>query len=50
MTGAASSAIAWRDIDDLLGKGLLVKGAGAGRSTYYDLAIRGWGWAAGTGA
>ena len=45
MTGAAS-ATAWRDIDDLLGKGLLVKGAGAGRSTYYDLAIPGWGWVA----
>jgi Fic family protein len=49
MTGAAC-ATAWRDIDDLLGKGLLVKGAGADRSTYYDLAIPGWGWAAGAGA
>ncbi len=46
MTGTAS-ATAWRDIDDLLGKGLLVKGAGAGLSTYYDLAIPGWGWVAG---
>jgi len=43
MTGV-SSVTAWRDIDDLLGKGLLVKGAAAGRSTYYDLAIAGWGW------
>ena len=49
MTGAAS-ATAWRDIDDLLGKGLLVKGAGAGRSTYYDLAIPGWGWVPERGA
>ena len=45
----SSSVTAWRDIDDLVGKGLLVKGAGAGRSTYYDLAIPGWGWVAGPG-
>ncbi len=49
MTGAAS-ATAWRDINDLVGKGLLVKGAAAGRSTYYDLAIPGWGWVPMAGA
>ncbi len=49
LTGV-SSVTAWRDIDDLVDKGLLVKGAGGGRSTYYDLAIPGWGWVAGTGA
>jgi len=43
MTGA-SSVTAWRDIDDLMAKGLLVKSAGAGRSTDYNLAIAGWGW------
>ena len=44
LTGV-SSVTAWRDIDDLVRKGLLVKGAAAGRSTYYDLGIAGWGWA-----
>ena len=43
LTGT-SSVTAWRDIDDLVRKGLLVKGAAAGRSTYYDLTIQGWGW------
>jgi hypothetical protein len=43
MTGV-SPATAWRDIEDLLKKGMIAKGEGAGRSTYYDLAIPGWGW------
>jgi Fic family protein len=41
---SSSPVTAWRDIDDLVTKGLLVKGAAAGRSTYYNLAIPGWGW------
>jgi Fic family protein len=41
---AVSPATAWRDIEDLLKKGLIAKGEGAGRSTYYDVAIPGWGW------
>jgi Fic family protein len=43
MTGV-SPATAWRDIEDLLKKGMIAKGEGAGRSTYYDVAISGWGW------
>jgi Fic family protein len=43
MTGA-SPATASRDITDLMGKGILTLGAAAGRSTYYNLAIPGWGW------
>jgi Fic family protein len=43
MTGA-SAATAWRDIEDLLKKGLIAQGDGAGRSTYYNLAIPGWAW------
>jgi Fic family protein len=41
---STSSVTAWRDIDDLVRNGLLVKGQGAGRSTAYDLAVPGWGW------
>jgi Fic family protein len=43
MTGA-SAATAWRDIEDLLKKGLIAQGDAAGRSTYYNLAIHGWAW------
>lgn len=43
MTGA-SPATSSRDITDLLSKGILVLGNAAGRSTYYNLAIAGWGW------
>ena len=43
MTGA-SAATAWRDIEDLLKKGLIAQGDAAGRSTYYNLAIPGWAW------
>lgn len=43
MTGA-SSATSSRDITDLVSKGILVLGNAAGRSTYYNLAIAGWGW------
>ncbi len=42
LTGAAG-ATATRDLTELAEKGLLIK-RGAGRSTYYDLAIAGWGW------
>ena len=41
---SASRATASRDISDLINKGVLVTGEGAGRSTYYDLSIPGWGW------
>ncbi len=41
---SASPATASRDISDLVGKGFLVLGNAAGRSTYYDLAVPGWGW------
>jgi Fic family protein len=40
----ASPATSSRDITDLVSKGILVLGNAAGRSTYYDLAIAGWGW------
>jgi Fic family protein len=43
MTGA-SPATSSRDITDLVSKGILVLGNAAGRSTYYNLAIAGWGW------
>jgi Fic family protein len=43
MTGA-SPATSSRDITDLVSKGILVLGDAAGRSTYYNLAIAGWGW------
>ena len=48
---STSSVTAWRDIDDRVRKGLLLKGQGAaaGRSTYYNLAIEGWGWVLGAG-
>ena len=46
MTGA-SPATSSRDITDLVSKGILVLGDAGGRSTYYDLAIPGWGWAPG---
>lgn len=42
LTGAAG-ATATRDLTALADGGLLIK-RGAGRSTYYDLAIVGWGW------
>jgi Fic family protein len=41
---SASRATASRDISDLINKGVLVTGERAGRSTYYDLSIPGWGW------
>jgi Fic family protein len=43
MTGV-SPVTAWRDIEDLLKKGLIAQGDAAGRSTYYNLAIQGWAW------
>jgi Fic family protein len=43
MTGA-SPATASRDIGALVKSGLLVPGAGAGRSAHYNLAIAGWEW------
>ena len=43
MTGI-SPATAWRDIEDILKKGMITQGQGAGRATYYNLAIPGWGW------
>jgi Fic family protein len=43
LTGSAT-ATATRDLADLLEKGLLVRGAAAGRSTHYNLAIPGWEW------
>lgn len=44
MTSAAV-ATATRDLTELSDAGLLIK-RGAGRSTYYDLALRGWEWKA----
>lgn len=38
-----TAVTAARDLAELVGKGLLVR-EGAGRSTYYNLAIEGWGW------
>lgn len=43
LTGV-SPATAWRDIADLVDKGLLAPGSAAGRSTFYNLAIPGWAW------
>ena len=43
MTGV-STVTAWRDIEALVQRGLLVSGTAGGRSTYYDLALPGWGW------
>jgi Fic family protein len=43
LTGV-SPATAWRDLEDLLKKRLITPGDGAGRSTYYNLAIPGWAW------
>jgi len=43
MTGA-SSATAWRDIEDILKKGMITQGEGRGRATHYNLAIEGWDW------
>jgi Fic family protein len=40
----ASTATATRDIADLVRKGLLAPGEGAGRATHYNLAIPGWAW------
>ncbi len=40
---SASPATSSRDITDLVSKGILVLGDSAGRSTYYNLAIAGWG-------
>ena len=39
----ASRATAFRDMDDLVKKGMLVS-EGTGRATYYNLAIQGWAW------
>lgn len=39
-----STATAWRDIENLLRKGMLEQGQGAGRATHYNLAIPGWAW------
>jgi Fic family protein len=38
-----SAATAWRDIEDLVRKEMIVSGSARGRSTRYDLAIPGWG-------
>jgi Fic family protein len=43
MTGV-STVTAWRDIEALVQRGLLVSGTAGGRSTYYDLALPGWEW------
>lgn len=45
MTGT-SGATAWRDIEDMLNKGMIIQGEGAGRATHYNLALPGWGWSA----
>ena len=39
-----SAVTAWRDMEDLVKKGLIEQGDAAGRSTYYNLAIPGWAW------
>ena len=41
MTGI-SKVTAWRDIEDLLQKGMITPGNARGRSTHYNLAIPGW--------
>jgi Fic family protein len=43
MTGI-SPVTAWRDIEDLVKKGMITKGESAGRATFYNLALQGWGW------
>jgi Fic family protein len=43
ITGA-TRATAWRDLDDLHNKGLLLR-SGIGRGTRYDLPLPGWSWA-----
>jgi Fic family protein len=43
-----SKPTASRDIADLVAKGLLQPGPAAGRSTFYDLALAGWGWRSAT--
>jgi hypothetical protein len=43
LTKANNRLTANRDLSDLVEKKLLVRG-GAGRSTFYFLAIPGWGW------
>ena len=43
LTKANNRLTANRDLSDLVEKQLLVRG-GAGRSTYYNLALPGWGW------
>ena len=43
LTRAGTSVTAARDLADLVEKGLLRR-EGAGRSTYYDLALPGWEW------
>jgi Fic family protein len=45
MTGI-SKVTAWRDIEDLLEKGLLQPGNAGGRSTHYNLNLAGWAWRA----
>jgi Fic family protein len=45
MTGV-SKVTAWRDIEDLLEKGMITPGDAGGRSTHYNLAIPGWAWSA----
>jgi Fic family protein len=47
MTGV-SAVTAWRDMEDLVKKGLIEQGDAAGRSTYYNLAIPGWAWSRGS--
>jgi Fic family protein len=46
LTKANNRLTANRDLSDLVEKQLLVRG-GAGRSTFYNLAIPGWGWVPG---
>jgi Fic family protein len=43
MTGI-SPVTAWRDIEALREQGIITQGKGAGRATYYSLAIPGWDW------
>lgn len=45
MTGI-SRVTAWRDLEDLLQKKLIVTGDAKGRSTHYNINIRGWEWVA----
>jgi hypothetical protein len=43
LTKANNRLTANRDLSDLVAKQLLVR-EGAGRSTFYNLAVSGWGW------